>query len=354
MYHLLNDKDFLKDFRELLKTLWVTGEYSDITLVSDDLIQFKTHKLVICSQSTVLKKIANFLPENNPVVFLKGVNSKELNFLLEFLYHGQLTLSIEETKLFKALAESFSIAGPFEGCEVKKENPRDQNEITGKAMHGDIFIKETFEDEPLYNKSLIENKEIYLEGNKIVEIIKKDDNCQKELIATSSKDILQNNTLTMKRLIPDVNLKRDSNGFPQCGFCDFKAKRPIWVRRHENIHKGIKYKCTECSREYTQEYDLTRHIKSIHFPEKSKCLKCNREFASINSRKAHSCVRSFCDLCGKSFESKRLREHIKVKHEGKRYPCFHCSYKATQKTHLKTHMKLKHPESEFLGVNKKK
>ena len=40
MYHLLNDKDFFNDFRESLKTLWVTGDYSDITLVSDDLIPF--------------------------------------------------------------------------------------------------------------------------------------------------------------------------------------------------------------------------------------------------------------------------------------------------------------------------
>ena len=65
MYHLLNDKDFFNDFRESLKTLWVTGDYSDITLVSDDLIPFKTHKLVICSQSIVLNKIVKFLPDSN-------------------------------------------------------------------------------------------------------------------------------------------------------------------------------------------------------------------------------------------------------------------------------------------------
>ena len=52
----LYNKDFINDFRELLKQLLASGDHSDITLVSDDLIPFEAHKLVICSQSLVLKK----------------------------------------------------------------------------------------------------------------------------------------------------------------------------------------------------------------------------------------------------------------------------------------------------------
>ena len=110
----LNDIDFFDDFRELLKHLLATGDHSDITLVSDDLVPFRAHKLVICSQSSVLKKVVTFFPENNALLFLKGINSKDLSNLLTYLYVGQVKLSSDDLKPLKNLAHSFNIKANFE------------------------------------------------------------------------------------------------------------------------------------------------------------------------------------------------------------------------------------------------
>ena len=92
----LNDLDFFDDFRELLKHFLANGDHSDITLVSDDLVPFQAHKLVICSQSSVLKKVVTFFPENNSLLFLRGINSKDINNLLTYLYVGQVIVSSDD------------------------------------------------------------------------------------------------------------------------------------------------------------------------------------------------------------------------------------------------------------------
>ena len=36
----VRDREFLNDFRDLLQRLFITGDHSDITLVSDDMVAF--------------------------------------------------------------------------------------------------------------------------------------------------------------------------------------------------------------------------------------------------------------------------------------------------------------------------
>ena len=60
----------------------------------------------------------------------------------------------------------------------------------------------------------------------------------------------------------------------------------------------------------------------------------------LNQSKDRSCPH--CDFVSNSAEIGSLVEHILSKHEGVRYVCKHCGYKATQKSNLKRHIKYKH------------
>ena len=132
----------------------------------------------------------------------------------------------------------------------------------------------------------------------------------------------------------------------KCRFCDAYPSN-LW--RHENGHKGVKYKCPECDSETNDKSNLLKHMKTIHFQELSKCPTCRKEFKNISLRYYHECQRSYCDQCEKSFiHSNGLRRHIEMKHNGnKKYPCPHCDYKAGQKTHLRRHFIFKHQKSDF-------
>ena len=114
----------------------VTGDHSDITLVCDDLVPFRAHKLVICSQSSVLKKVVTFFPENNSLLFLKGINSKDISNLLTYLYVGQVIVSSDDLKPLENLAHSFNIKANFEIND--EEQLQDQIETHNFKLE-DIF-----------------------------------------------------------------------------------------------------------------------------------------------------------------------------------------------------------------------
>lgn len=58
------------------------------------------------------------------------------------------------------------------------------------------------------------------------------------------------------------------------------------------------------------------------------------------------CGAAVCPVCGKAFQGRNRRQnlaHHLLTHTGTRpFPCPHCSYRATQKAHLKRHLERRH------------
>ncbi|XP_063595657.1 zinc finger protein 358-like, partial [Penaeus indicus] len=56
-----------------------------------------------------------------------------------------------------------------------------------------------------------------------------------------------------------------------------------------------------------------------------------------------------CPVCGKAFQGRNRRQnlaHHLLTHTGTRpFPCPHCSYRATQKAHLKRHLERRHGQA---------
>merc|ERR1711873_89221 len=65
----------------------VFGE--DVTLVSDDQTQFKAHKIVLSACSPVFKKIIESNPSQHPLIYLRGIQSYEMESILQFMYLGE-------------------------------------------------------------------------------------------------------------------------------------------------------------------------------------------------------------------------------------------------------------------------
>ena len=67
------------------RELYVEGRYADVTLVSDDQTQFKAHKIVLSACSPVFKKIIDSNPSQHPLIYLRGVQSYEVESILQFM-----------------------------------------------------------------------------------------------------------------------------------------------------------------------------------------------------------------------------------------------------------------------------
>ena len=75
-----------------LKELLFGNKLTDVTLVSDDKIAFKAHKFLLGACSPVLRDllIESFHPQ--PIIYLGGIHSYELEAILSFLYLGKTRL----------------------------------------------------------------------------------------------------------------------------------------------------------------------------------------------------------------------------------------------------------------------
>ena len=63
--------------QELFKDLFESQEFSDVTLVSDDLHQYRVHKFILSACSTVFRKILTSNPLNTSI-YLRGIHHEEL------------------------------------------------------------------------------------------------------------------------------------------------------------------------------------------------------------------------------------------------------------------------------------
>ena len=61
-------------FQEVLGNLLDTGESSDVTLVCDDQVKFKSHKFVLKACSPVFESILQESYELESVIYLRGIN----------------------------------------------------------------------------------------------------------------------------------------------------------------------------------------------------------------------------------------------------------------------------------------
>ena len=94
--------------QELFKNLMETEEFSDVTLISDDLHQYKVHKFILSACSSVFKTILTRNPLNSSI-YLRGINHEELESILQFIYLGEATFYQERANKFLNLAKDLQI-----------------------------------------------------------------------------------------------------------------------------------------------------------------------------------------------------------------------------------------------------
>ena len=101
-------------------------DFFDVTLAYDD-GQISAHKVIISSCSSFFLNILRKNPHQHPLVYMRGVRYTELNAVLDFMYHGEVSIYEEELNSFLALAEDLQVKGLTQdrgGVQRRSSNPR--------------------------------------------------------------------------------------------------------------------------------------------------------------------------------------------------------------------------------------
>ena len=96
--------DFQENISSTFQGLWNVDDFADVTLACEDDQFVETHKVVLSASSPFFMKILQRTKHKHPMIYLRGIKSKDLTHILEFMYHGQVNVYEGDLQHFLALA----------------------------------------------------------------------------------------------------------------------------------------------------------------------------------------------------------------------------------------------------------
>ena len=227
-------------------------ESADVTLISDDKVKLSAHKILLSSCSNVFKFILKGSSHANPLLYLSGISSVNLGYLLDYIYFGEVNLFQDQLDSFLDSAQKLEIEGLLgsnlnHDLKVEKESHMfnqqndEQNQYEPNYPNEDKTIVNVSENAPAksrqYNKSF--------RGD----VAKFDvSSLTPEEVDYKIKELYQKN-----------------EGVWNCLACDHSAADGGNMRKHVEIHlDGLSFSCTRCNKEFRSRKMLHNHTMRIH------------------------------------------------------------------------------------------
>ena len=313
---------FSSNISDTLQNLYENKHFSDVTLISEDFKQVAAHKFILSSCSRLFARILTNLPQPTGVIYLRGLNSREMEYLLQFCYLGEVKISNDDVDKFLDLMKEFEISNSdnidnenqSQGEEVKWQNKDDMAETIKEETEKYEVFKEDIKDKVL--QELTESEAIGTENM---------DDTKAVTVNKAKKPY----TMKKRKVLEDRSL--------QCDICGYIAQRFCHLQSHrKSVHMGLKNyvptPCDVCGKVLGSKLALLAHKRNIHDNIPFKCDVEN---------------------CTYSVKSKMsLDQHRKYVHEGKEYLCEGCPKKFIRKAQMKKHYLLQHSDAPYILCEK--
>ena len=160
--------DFLANVSNSFRTLRKENDFYDVSLVSDDDQVVSAHKVVLSASSEFFKNILRKADHSKPMIYLSGVESKELNFILDYIYEGEVQLFQEDLDKFLDVAHKLRINGLIGG-----ENEDNKEGVSEKLEEVDLDYDthRSFEETSLSNDKNIQTRKTESNVKKYARIV---------------------------------------------------------------------------------------------------------------------------------------------------------------------------------------
>jgi len=138
----LNWNGYDTNIRESFRKLREDQRLFDVTLVTDDGQHIPAHKIILSAGSQFFSDIFLKSNQTNMLIYLKGINSVQLDYFLDFIYNGEASIGQEDLKEFLETGKEFQVKGfeayvSSEGEHVEENTERNINENEELNESGD-------------------------------------------------------------------------------------------------------------------------------------------------------------------------------------------------------------------------
>ena len=235
--------DFQTSVTNSFSKLRKENDFYDVTLVSEDDQIIRGHKLVLASSSDFFKKIFKVTKQAESIIYLTGINQKNLNFIMEYIYLGEVQIYQEDIDSFLESAQKLRIEGLI--------SEQSENEAAVKQDISD-FQRESIPFPPDH-------------GNE-------EESCQ---LAEQSDKVLHkrgpyhtpastHSNYSQSKEVFDEFIMKDGELWV-CRQCGKTAKTKASIGLHAETHiEGISFDCKLCDKIFRSRNSLANHKSLTH------------------------------------------------------------------------------------------
>lgn len=218
-------------------------DFYDVTLVSEDDQIVRGHKMVLASSSDFLKRIFKVTKQAESIIYLTGINQKNLSFIMDYIYLGEVQIFQEDIDSFLESAQKLRI----EGLIIEQSEP----ESNIKQDISD-FQRESMSFPPDHG-----NEE---ESCQLAEISDKVLNQRGPYPTPAST----HSNYSQSKEVFDEFIMKDGELWV-CRQCGKTAKTKASIGLHAETHiEGISFDCKLCDKVFRSRNTLANHKSLTH------------------------------------------------------------------------------------------
>ena len=109
--------DFQKNVSSSFKE--IREDFCDVTLMGEGHTLVKAHKVILAASSSFFHDILKKSQHPYPLLYLKGIKGCHLSTVVDFMYHGEVSIGQEDLNDFLVVAEELQLKG-LTGTENKE------------------------------------------------------------------------------------------------------------------------------------------------------------------------------------------------------------------------------------------
>ena len=104
--------------KDIIKSIRASKNFADVSLVGDDNIPVKAHKIVLSAHSNVFREAINALNCDELVIQCNGFLVKDINSLLDFMYLGETASEFKNAHVLFRIGKFLQIKHLSDECEI--------------------------------------------------------------------------------------------------------------------------------------------------------------------------------------------------------------------------------------------
>ena len=233
--------DFEANVSKSFNELRTDEHFFDVTLISDDELKLSAHKVVLSSCSSFFKSILRITSTSNPVIYLSGVNSQNLGFMLDYMYQGEVQIFQEQLDDFLTVAQKLKIQGLISD-QKSEEVSHDEQVVISQQ------------------KAKINNSKVNVKDEEDINPVGCDEN--------QSESNRQISNFKGSLYVQDINeldktvggLFESENGLFKCKVCGKTNSKKQNMQKHVEIHiEGLSFDCDLCNKTFRSRESLRNH-----------------------------------------------------------------------------------------------